>query len=215
MFVFQPILSQRLGYLSTGLIRYAILSVLLFAFSSIFAQPTRLHLDFRNPGDVFSTSDRAESCAQWIRADSSSDESRIFLVSSTEDPCKASWELTIPLSTDDKVTILEFSHQYVFPEGSGGRVEISYDSGINWTNLADDRYGEPLTRFYSAESVLPDGNPAFIGASNQSRLSRYQWVWQGKQPELLRLRFVWDKQLKSDTSPVWVFSEVWIFGVSY
>lgn len=180
------------------------------------AQTTKLNVDFRTPGTVYYPVATPKGCAQWIFPETESDESKLYLQApAMTQNCKATWEILVPLGAEDKITVLEFNHLFDFPENQGGWVEVSYDGGISWTNLAEDAFGEPVTRFYPAQRtyyVLP---PSFTGSSGRFWSTKYQWVWQDKRPENLHLRFVYSATIPKDQSPTWVIDNVWIFGVAY
>lgn len=181
-----------------------------------FAQTTKLNVDFRTPGTVYFPVPKPTGCAMWVAPESESDESQLFLqASDLRENCLATWEVMVPLGVEDKITVLEFNHLFDFPANQGGWVEVSYDGGVSWTNLVDDRFGQALTRFYSPEKVSYVIPPSFTGSSGRFWSTKFQWVWQDKRPESLHIRFVFNAPLPNGESPTWVIDDVWIFGVKF
>ena len=100
---------------------------------------------------------------------------------------------------------IEFSFMHKFDMDSlkdGGYIEISYNNGITWTNIANDTngFGNPDFYYYSSSPpIIANGNAAFTGSSHgwqQVLMEGVDWdIFSNPFPVYLRFVFYSDSIL--------------------
>jgi hypothetical protein len=82
---------------------------------------------------------------------------------------------------------LSFRHKYETDSlNAGGFVDVSYDGGLNWTNIIND-FGTPdnmwtwmwtnSNNFYTNNDTISGNIPAFSGSSNGWKYSEFAWIY--------------------------------------
>ena len=74
--------------------------------------------------------------------------------------------------------ILSFYHKYETDTRlDGGIIEVSYNNGIDWKNIRDDK-NHVMTNFIGLyNDTIKGGNYGFSGSSNGWKYVEFHWVW--------------------------------------
>jgi len=96
----------------------------------------------------------------------------------------------------------------------GGYIEVSYNGGSTWTNIAND---PNITNFFydqtnSTNPLIANGNPAYTGRSNGWSQSFIGWCYQnvtGQYP--IYLRFVFSSDSIQTNKEGWMIDNIQLF----
>lgn len=172
------------------------------------AQTTALHCDFSEEcAGIISENVNSGPCQTTIVT--GPDVRGVFLNASSKTPCKEGVIFRILPGADDKITILDFSHEYDLPEGIFGVVEVSYDGGNSFSDITSDRFGNTVAGFYSKDEK------GFSGITDKPSSSQFQWVWGLKKPTEIQLRFSIRQTETQSEFGSWKLSEIWVDGMQY
>jgi len=95
----------------------------------------------------------------------------------------------------------------------GGYVEISYDGGKTWTNIANDPLVNTINHFYYDNThylnpVISNGNAAYTGKSNGWKQGELAWCWNWNNPQSVILRFVFSSDSIQTNKEGWMIDNI-------
>lgn len=120
------------------------------------------------------------------------------------------------MSLTTPTACIEFSFMHKFDTDSlrdGGYVEISYNNGITWTNIANDTNGFGNPNFYynsSSPPIIANGNAAFTGGSygwQQAVINGIGWDFFSN-PYPVYLRFVFYSDSIQTNKEGWMIDNI-------